>query len=308
MQELFLGIEIGGSKLPIVLGDSSARIVQRWRLSVDATQGAQAIRQQIQTTLTEIKSVALLRGVGVGFGGPVDWRTGKICCSHQVKGWSDFDLGAWLQELTQAPVQIDNDANTASLGEALHGAGRGFNPVFYITLGSGVGGGLTVDGRIFHGATPGEAEIGHVRLDRRSTTVESRCSGWAVDRKIRALIKQKPDTLLARLAGQEQRGEAKHLGAALAQKDPDAIRILDATADDVAFGLSHVVHLFHPQLIVIGGGLSLLGEPLRAAVARFLPSYIMDAFAPGPRVSLAALGEDAVPVGALELAKMAATR
>ena len=69
----------------------------------------------------------------------------------------------------------------AALGEAMRGAGVGFNPVFYVTLGSGVGGGLVVDGRIYHGAKPGEAEIGHVRLDRNGTIVEARCSGWAVD-------------------------------------------------------------------------------------------------------------------------------
>jgi glucokinase len=222
-----------------------------------------------------------------------------------VQGWADFDLRQWLRELSNVPVRVDNDANTASLGEALHGAGRGFNPVFYVTLGSGVGGGLTVDGRIYHGATPGEAEIGHVRLDRRGATVESRCSGWAVDRKIRAYVKRRPDTLLSRLTTGSKRCEAKHLAAALAQADPDAERIVRETAEDLAFGLSHVIHLFHPQIIVIGGGLSLLGEPLRAAVAHAVPQFIMDAFAPGPPVTLAALGEDAVPVGALELAKAA---
>jgi glucokinase len=305
MQELYLGIEIGGSKLPIVLGDESAQITHRWRFTVDAKQGGAGIRQRIQSVLSEIKSTSVLRGVGVGFGGPVDWRTGKICCSHQVEGWADFELRQWLSDLTGAPVRVDNDANTASLGEAWHGAGRGLNPVFYITLGSGVGGGLTVDGRIYHGATPGEAEIGHVRLDKRGTTVESRCSGWAVDRKVRRRIRQKPGGVLSVLAAQKRGGEARHLGPALAQKDPDAGQILLETARELSFALSHVVHLFHPQIIIIGGGLALLGEPLRAAVADALPQFVMEAFAPGPRIALAALGEDAVPTGALELARSA---
>lgn len=301
-----MGIEIGGSKLPIVLGDEKARILHRWRLAVDAAKGGIAIREQIQATLKEVASQAKLLGVGVGFGGPVDWRTGQIRCSHQVQGWADFPLRTWLQELTHVPVRIDNDANTAALGEALYGAGKGSNPVFYVTLGSGVGGGLAVDGEIYHGAIPGEAEIGHVRLDKRGTTVESRCSGWAVDRKIRRLVVRKPDCLLSRLAGGVQGGEARHLPGALEQNDPDALAVLRSTVEDLAFGLSHVVHLFHPETIVIGGGLSFLGEVLRASVAEALPRFLMDAFWPGPRVALAALGEDAVPAGALVLARMAA--
>jgi predicted NBD/HSP70 family sugar kinase len=96
--------------------------------------------------------------------------------------------------------------------------------------------------------------------------------------------------------------EAKFLSAALLQNDPLAAAILEETAEDLAFGLSHVVHLFHPEIIVLGGGLSLVGEPLRAAVERLAPRFIMEAFAPGPRIALARLAEDAVPVGALCLA------
>jgi glucokinase len=93
-----------------------------------------------------------------------------------------------MQELVHVPVQVDNDANTAALAEGVRGAGKHSNPVFYVTLGSGVGGGLAVNGAIFHGAIPGEAEIGHVRLDKSGTIVEKRCSGWAVDRRIREAL------------------------------------------------------------------------------------------------------------------------
>jgi glucokinase len=300
----YLGIEIGGTKLQFALGDDAAAIVRRWRLTVDRERGATGIRQQIEATLSEILSTSPVQGIGVGFGGPVDWKTGHICRSHQIEGWSDFDLGHWLRSLTQLPVRADNDANVAALGEARHGAGKGFNPVFYITLGSGVGGGLVVDGHIYHGARPGESEIGHVRLDRHGTIVENRCSGWAVDRRIRALINEAPEGLLARLAGGEVGGEAQHLTAALEQGDAAAQGILEETASDLAFGLSHVVHLFHPETILIGGGLSLLGEPLRCAVASALEGFIMEAFAPGPRIALAGLREDAVTTGALALARL----
>lgn len=297
----YLGIEIGGTKLQLVAGEGR-EIRQRWRFAVDKSAGGEGIRAQIAQALPEILRDHRPAAVGVGFGGPVDFRTGQICCSHQIEGWSDFQLGAWLRERTGLLVRVDNDANVASLGEAVHGAGMGFNPVFYVTLGSGVGGGLSTGGRIYHGAKPGEAEIGHVRLDRRGAIVESRCSGWAVDKRVRGIIRKHPKALLAKLAGGKRGGEARCLGEALAAGDRAAQRILRETAEDLAFGLSHVVHLIHPEVIVVGGGLSLLGEPLRAAVARALPGFIMEAFHPGPEIRLAGLAEDAVPVGALTLA------
>ena len=298
---VFLGIEIGGTKLQLVLGNSK-EIVRRWRHPVDCTRGAAGIREQIAATVAELMSETSLAAEGVGFGGPVDWKTGKICCSHHVEGWSDFELGDWLRDLIKAPVRVENDANVAALGEAACGAGADFDPVFYVTLGSGVGGGLVAARRIYHGASPGEAEIGHVRLDREGATVESRCAGWSVDRRIREFIEKEPGSVLARLAGKNRGGEAKHLSAALAHGDSAARQILVEAAEDLSFALSHVTHLFHPAVIVLGGGLSLLGEPLRSAVAATLPRFVMRAFGAGPEIRLAALGEDAVPIGALVLA------
>lgn len=303
MQRTYLGIEIGGTKLQLVVGDADARVAERRRFTVDKARGGAGIREQIASALPALMELAKPSAIGVGFGGPVDSATGQICCSHQIEGWSEFPIGEWLRGLSGLPVTVDNDANTAALGEALRGAGRGSNPVFYVTLGSGVGGGLVVGGRIYHGAKPGEAEIGHVRLDKSGAIVEQRCAGWAVDRRIREACQREPGSPLARLTAGVDRGEARALVPALAQGDALAQRILDEVADDLAFGLSHVTQLMHPEVIVLGGGLAMVGEPLRAAVASALKRYVMEAFAPGPQVALAGLGEDAVPVGALILAR-----
>jgi glucokinase len=233
----------------------------------------------------------------------VDWQTGRVCCSHQIDGWAEFELESWIARLTGVPVKVENDANTAALAEALLGSGKGRDPVFYVTLGSGVGGGLVAGQRIFHGQLPGEAEIGHLRLDRTGTTVEKRCSGWAVNRAIQSAASEDPSSLLAALVAQDPGHEARHLGRALVANDPLAQHVLADLADDLSFALSHVTHLLHPEMIVLGGGLSLLGEPLRSAIARRLPETLMAAFRPGPTVALAQLGEDTVPVGALLLAQ-----
>ena len=302
----FLAIEIGGSKLQVCAGTAEGEIVERKRFTVDRAAGGEGIRAHIAAALPELIARWKPHAIGVGYGGPVDWKTGRIKCSHHVAGWNDFPLGDWLREQSGLPCFVENDANVAALGEALHGAGRGASPVFWVNSGSGVGGGLVVDGRLYHGAIPGEMEIGHVRLDRDGTIVEDRCSGWAVDRAVRAAIEKEPQSVLAKCAANSQ-PDARCLAPAIEAGCPVADRVLTDAMNKMAFALSHVVQLLHPEVIVIGGGLSLLGEPLRARLAAALPRWVMDAFSPGPRVALAALKEDAVPVGALALCNVVPT-
>jgi glucokinase len=155
---------------------------------------------------------------------------------------------------------------------------------------------------IYHGSIPGETEIGHLRLDKQGTTLQSSCSGWAVDEKVRKAIEANPTGKLAALAKTNEGPEAMMLGAAVQYGDPDAWKIFNETWDDLALGLSHVVHLLHPHTIILGGGLSLMGDMILPVVKEKLSHYLMDAFQPGPPIQLSELKEDAVPAGALALA------
>src|SRR3974390_836206 len=103
----FVGIEIGGTKLQVVLGDESATIQERRKLTVEPSQGADAIRRQIERVLPELLSHRDVEAIGVGFGGPVDWRTGRIFRSHQIEGWSEFDLSGWLGRMSGVQVVVD---------------------------------------------------------------------------------------------------------------------------------------------------------------------------------------------------------
>lgn len=300
-KELFAGIEIGGTKLQIVTGNATGNILNTHRFEVIGDEGAEGIQRKIESTFKE-NYIGQLSAVGIGFGGPVNRITGQIATSFHVEGWSGFPIKDWLESIVDCPVRVDNDANVAALGEANLGAGRGFSPVLYVTLGSGVGAGLVMDDNIYHGILPGELEIGHLRMDRNGTIFESLCSGWAVDKKIRTYVDDNPGALLAQLTGSRRRGEAKFLKAAMDANDPTALRIFDETMDHLAFGLSHAVHLLHPEVIVLGGGLSLIGQELRNSVAEKLPGYLMKAFVPAPLVVLAALKEQAVTTGSLILA------
>lgn len=298
-----LALEIGASKCQLALGHPDGKILLRHRMAVDRSAGGAGIRAQIEASVRGWRQQGhRWAAAGCGYGGPVDWRTGRICCSHHVIGWDDFPLGEWLSDLCAVPSSVDNDTNVAALAEAILGAGKGADPVFYTNSGSGVGGGLVTAGRLYHGAPPGEAEFGHLRLDRSGTIVEDRCSGWAVDKKIRALKDSGGLGQLMQALPAVPGGEARFLAAAAASGDPLALQVLAETADDLAFALSHAVHLFHPAIIVLGGGLSLIGERWRTAVEAALPRFVMTAFLPPPPVRLASLGEDVVPAGALLLA------
>ncbi|AYL98461.1 ROK family protein [Mucilaginibacter celer] len=300
MQTCYIGIEIGGTKLQVVLADDALAIIQTFRFVVDKSRGAAGIQESITQTIAGVLKEFHIRGISIGFGGPVDREAGRIAKSHQLSGWDGFDISGWLKQMVNVPVILENDANVAALGEAIQGAGKGYEHVLYITLGSGVGAGMIVNGEIYHGAKPGEAEIGHIRLNREGLTLEDSCSGWAVDKKIRDAMAREPDGVLARLCEGLNGGEAKILLTAIDEGDATALKILNVTAADLGFGLSHAVHLFHPDLIVLGGGLSLLGEPLAVKVYEEMQKHIMKLFLPGPKVVIAELGERVVPLGAIE--------
>ena len=165
----YLGIEIGGTKLQLGVGAGDGVLAGLWRGSVVPANGPDGIRRQI----TEAVPLALeragvsrnqLRGVGIGFGGPVDDANQTIIKSHQIDGWDQFPLGEWIADVVGLPAVLGNDADVAGLAEALHGAGKGLSPIFYVTIGSGIGGGLILDGSIYRGVGRGAAEFGHLRI------------------------------------------------------------------------------------------------------------------------------------------------
>jgi glucokinase len=322
----YLGIEIGGTKLQSAVVDDSGRVLRDHEARVRPEEGAAGIRAALATQIDSL--VGGLRGgpragtgagaaagphggitaIGVGFGGPVDRAAGVVAASFHVSGWGGFPLAAWISEQAGGlPVALENDTNAAALAEATFGAGRGANPLLYSNVGSGIGGGLVIDGRIYHGAPPGEVEIGHLRLSADGTITEDLASGWALDRRVRDHVAARPECLLASLAAAEgSPPSARLLAAALAHGDEAAAEIVDAAARHYALALSHAVHLLHPAAIVLGGGVAGIGAPWRGAVAGHLPGFLMAPFRPGPDVRLSALGRLVVPIGAALVARAAA--
>src|SRR5437764_14111908 len=166
---MYLGIEIGGTKLQLGVGAGDGVLAGLWRGTVDVAAGPDGIRRQIVAALPELLQCigidrSQLKGVGIGFGGPVDDATHTVIKSHQIEGWDDFPLADWVSDLIELPAVLGNDADVAGLAEALFGAGKGLSPIFYITIGSGIGGGLIINGEIYRRVGRGAAEIGHMAL------------------------------------------------------------------------------------------------------------------------------------------------
>src|SRR5437879_8304368 len=166
---MYIGVEIGGTKLQLGVGLGDGVLRGLWRENVDIKAGPEGIRRQITRAIPGLLDKAGLarssiKGIGIGFGGPVDDATRTVIKSHQIEGWDDFRLADWMTEVTGFPAVLANDSDLAGLAEALFGAGKGVSPIFYMNIGSGIGGALIIDGKIYRGCGRGAAEIGHLRV------------------------------------------------------------------------------------------------------------------------------------------------
>jgi glucokinase len=325
----YLGIEIGGTKLQLGIGADDGKLAALWRGTVDVAAGPEGIRRQITAAVPELLAKAgvdrsLLKGVGIGFGGPVDDATHTVIKSHQIDGWDNFPLADWISDVVGLPVVLGNDADVAGLAEALHGAGKGLSPIFYITIGSGIGGGLIINGEIYRGVGRGAAEIGHLKLVSHPVTetgsylgplvgtLEDSSSGWAIEKRVENALwsgKGRDSLLLKLVEKQWEKISAKHVGQAAENGDPFALSILNESLDCLALAICQVIALLCPRRLVIGGGISLMGDkvlfhPLQKLVAE----QVFKPFAGLTDVVPAALGEEVVVHGAIALARKKLTQ
>ena len=300
-----IGIEIGGTKLQVVLGNAQGEIAETLEAAADAAGGGPAILQQIEALVEQLlaTSDAPVRGIGVGFGGPVDAATGVVIKSNHVEQWENVSLVDWASEKFSLPCVVGNDTDLAAVAEARVGAGRGDRCVFYTNIGSGIGGGLVVDGQLY--ARPGGAmEVGHNRiyseLEGRWGILEDFCSGWSLDRRAQAAAEQFPDSTLRQLAGHDVRqASAVTLFDAWQQGDEAATRLVNCFLDCYGRTLSNVIALVNPDVVIIGGGVAQRGSTLLEAIRQRVRQEVYEPFRDSYRIELTELGKSAVPVVAL---------
>jgi glucokinase len=343
---MFLGIEIGGTKLQLGVGAGDGVLVAIERFDVVPKRGAIGILEQIAAAGRELIERHHVRGVGFGFGGPIDAATGTVVKSHHVEGWDNFPLGQWCSHELGLPATIENDCDAAGLAEAHFGAGQGRNPVFYVTVGTGIGGGLVVGGEIYRGCGHGAAEIGHLRpgvlADRPESTVESLASGWGIAAAAQNRLSEpishafvsltaglrgaKPDEVRQRLIENEEaeaensadlwercdgkpvKLTARMVAEAAAAGNEIAREVLARATQVLGWGIAQAITLTSPEVVVVGGGVSLAAEelflePLRVEVERYVFPPLSGKF----QIVPAELGETVVVHGALAAARSRAS-
>jgi glucokinase len=278
---LTLAVDIGGTKFAVALFDGD-RMVRRESRPTNRDGARDWMLGQVVATGREWKREFPFTCCGIGFGGPVDFGQQRVAFSTHIGGWNDFHLTEFLSRELSVPAIMDNDANAGAMGEAIYGAGRGHSPLFYMTLSTGIGGGIYSDGKIWRGADGWAGEIGHLSI--RPDGPECLC-------KARGCFER----LCCGLWLERDYGKtAKDL-----LRDPNFVA---RYVVDLALGLKACIMLMNPSRIVIGGGISNAGDvlfgPLRAELDRQITDWS------GARVDVvpAALGNDSVLYGALALA------
>ncbi|HEV2970014.1 MAG TPA: ROK family protein [Pirellulales bacterium] len=339
---MFLGIEIGGTKLQLGVGaGDGSPLVALDRHEIDPAGGAVGILAQVESATAALLRRYPIARIGIGFGGPVESAAGRIIRSHQVEGWQDFPLVDWFQRTFGLPAVLGNDCDVAGLAEARFGAGRGRRVVFYMTIGSGIGGGLIIDGQIYRGHGIAAAEIGHLRpglhADRPDQTVESLASGWGIAAAAQSRLADpiyhpfaslrdetgstRPDELRQRMIDVEEVAEefaadllsradgmldqvtAKLVAQAATDGNQIALDVLNHACQVLGWAIAQATTLLSPDVVVIGGGVSQIGEsllfaPLRSEVERYVFPPLLRSY----EILHAQLGEEVVVHGALALA------
>ena len=312
-RELYAGLDLGGTKVAAALLTGDGRVVGRARLSSRAGSAAEVVADTVIAAVDEALhgagvTRAALRGAGIGAPGPLDFDTGVIVFAPNL-GMRDFPLRDYISERLGVPVFLDNDVNMGTYGEYLAGAARGFRYVLGVFPGTGVGGGLVVNGRVFRGANGTAGEVGHIIVQQGGALcgcgqrgcLEAYASRSAIARDLvmLAAIGQAP-TVRAAAGTRLKAVKSGVIARAVAAKEPAVRAVVERSARFLGIGIANCVNLFSPDLVVLGGGLvEKLGGRYVAQVERAMRKHALQASAAGVRVVAAELGDAAAIHGAV---------
>ncbi len=312
-QRYAAGVDLGGTKIHSLVATAEGEVLGEDRCPTLAAEGPDAVLARLFASLRRAAeragiAVERLAGAGISSPGPCDPVRGVVTDAPNLAGWHEIPLVRLVSEELGLPVLLENDANAACYGEHRFGAGRGFRHIVYVTLGTGIGGGILIDGRIYEGASGAAGEVGHLILDDDGPVcncgnrgcVEAFASGPAIARDAAVAMAAGRSPVLAELTGGEPL-TAELVHAAALRGDAAAREVIYRAGYHLGLGLVGVLNSLNPQALILGGGLLGLGDfylgpALRTARKGAFPQVVADL-----TIATAELGERAGALGAAAL-------
>ena len=313
-----VGVDMGGTKILAAVINAKGEIVQQAKRATKPKKGPEEVIERITRCIRKaIDSAELnpsqIRAIGIGSPGPLDPETGVIIFAPNL-GWSNVPLKAKLEANLSIPTFVDNDVNVGTLGEYAFGAGRGVKNLVGIFVGTGIGGGIILDGKLFHGVNKTAGEVGHMIVEAKGPRcgcgnfgcLEAVASRTAITRDLqKAILKKGKKSKLTELnGGNLDLIRSKAIARAVKQGDKPTIKVVQRAAKYLGISVASIVHFLNPEMVVLGGGVveamgdSLL-DPIRHAAAEYALPTTMD----GVQIVAATLGDNAGVIGASVLAR-----
>ena len=314
MTERFaLGVDLGGTKIYSIVADSNGRLLATDYRYTEAAEGPQPVIERVVASLRDAlaqsgRTASDLAGVGISTPGPCDQSRGLVTDAPNLPGFHNVPLARLVGEALGLPTVLENDANAACYGEHRFGAGKGFRHILYVTLGTGIGGGMMVDGKIYWGASGAAGEVGHIIIDQDGPPcncgargcLEALASGPAIARAAAAELAAGRSPKLAELSHGEPLS-AKLVHEAALAGDQAAREVIEAAGHQLGLGLTGLLNCFNPECLILGGGLTALGEMYLGPALKTARSLAFEQVVADVTISLANLGDAAGALGAAAL-------
>jgi glucokinase len=308
-----LGIDIGGTDIKLGIVDEAGKILESGTIPTRAAEGPRAAALRIDEWYRRSSGADPgVSAAGADCAGLIDGSRGWLYVSPNLPGWGGIDLASLLREALRLPVTLDNDVNCAAWGEYLHGAGRGTEHFICITLGTGIGGGVVIGGRLYRGWQGLAGEVGHQVVTEAGPMctcgtvgcLEAAANAASIVRRARDLIADGGASVLPATGPLT----AREVFEAATRGDRVALEALAMTGRALGRGLANLVHLFNPEVIAVGGGVAGAGELILAPAREAMREMLMDEVLAEVRIVPAALGNSASLVGASMMAFATAER
>ncbi|MGL5670499.1 MAG: ROK family protein [Cetobacterium sp.] len=312
--EYFVGIDIGGTNSKIGILNSNGDILKSTSIKTESIEGVYYTLNKIWTSVLELADELditrdLIKGIGMGIPGPVIDQK-KVGFFANFPWEKNINISEKMEKISGVKTRLDNDVNVIALGETLYGAGKGYSKSVTIALGTGVGGGIFIDGKLISGATGAGGEIGHMKLEKEGKVCgcgqkgcfEAYASATGVIRETLSRLQiNKNNELYKLIDGDLNKLEAKHVFDAAKNGDKFSLDIVDYVSDYLAMGIGNVLNIINPEVIILSGGVALAGDILLDKVKEKLPNYALGITIENLQIKLGQLGNDAGIKGASAL-------